>query len=73
MSRQHLGEHIVLKSGHEWKDVSTPIEPSVPSTAYGVVNQLRDPALLLEDNVVYMLYAVTGESGFLEVKTRNLK
>jgi hypothetical protein len=35
----------------------------VRSTAYGRVNQLRDPALFEENGVVYLLYAVAGESG----------
>jgi hypothetical protein len=35
--------------------------PSVRTTAYGVVNQLRDPAIH-EEAVTYLLYAVGGES-----------
>jgi hypothetical protein len=35
----------------------------VRSTAYGHVNQLRDPALYEEEGIVYLLYAVAGESG----------
>jgi hypothetical protein len=37
--------------------------PSVRSTAYGVVNQLRDPAVYEEAGVTYLLYAIGGESG----------
>ena len=33
------------------------------STAYGVVNELRDPALLLDEGRIYLFYAVAGESG----------
>ena len=41
-----------------------PPEPSVRSTAYGQVNQLRDPALFEdEDGRLFLLYAVAGESG----------
>ena len=40
-----------------------PLVPSVRSTAYGHVNQLRDPAVFAEDGQVYLLYAVAGESG----------
>ena len=40
-----------------------PLEPSVRSTAYGQVNQLRDPAIFEEDGEVFLLYAVAGESG----------
>jgi hypothetical protein len=35
----------------------------VRSTAYGHVNQLRDPAIFEEDGRTYLLYAVAGESG----------
>ncbi len=37
--------------------------PSVRSTAYGVVNQLRDPAIYEEAGETFLLYAVGGESG----------
>ena len=35
------------------------------ASEYGVWagNQLRDPALFEEDGIVYLLYAVAGESG----------
>ena len=54
---------VVLKPEFDWEGANAPIEPSVRSTAYGQVNQLRDPALHVEDSVVYLLYAVAGESG----------
>lgn len=54
---------VVLKPEYEWEGAMAEIEPSVRSTAYGKVNQLRDPALYIEDNVIYLLYAVAGESG----------
>ena len=56
-------EVILLKPEFEWEGASAPNEPSVRSTAYGQVNQLRDPALYSEDGIVYLLYAVAGESG----------
>jgi hypothetical protein len=56
-------EVILLKPEIEWEGASAPNEPSVRSTAYGQVNQLRDPALYSEDGIVYLLYAVAGESG----------
>lgn len=68
MTWQHIGEHVVLKPEHKWEGADAPIEPSVRSTAYGIVNQLRDPALFVEDGVVYMLYAVAGESGIALAK-----
>lgn len=53
----------VLRPEFEWEGADAPIEPSVRSTAYGQVNQLRDPALYVEGDEVYLLYAVAGESG----------
>ena len=56
-------ERVVLRPERNWEGADAPVEPSVRSTAYGHVNQLRDPTLYIEDDVVYMLYAVAGESG----------
>ena len=56
-------EVMVLKPEFDWEGASAPVEPSVRSTAYGQVNQLRDPALYVEGDQVYLLYAVAGESG----------
>ena len=56
-------EVMLLKPEFDWEGANAPIEPSVRSTAYGQVNQLRDPALYVEGDTVYLLYAVAGESG----------
>lgn len=53
----------VLRPEFDWEGADAPVEPSVRSTAYGKVNQLRDPALYVEGDEVYLLYAVAGESG----------
>ena len=53
----------VMRPEHPWEGASAPNLPSVRSTAYGVVNQLRDPAIYEESGVTYLLYAVGGESG----------
>ena len=63
MEWRESGEVVVLRPERDWEGANAPIEPSVRSTAYGQVNQLRDPALYVEDGVVYLLYAVAGESG----------
>ena len=55
----------ILRPQYEWEGSNAPLEPSVRSTAYGVVNQLRDPAIY-EDNEsgrTYLFYAVGGEAG----------
>ena len=53
----------VLRPERDWEGANAPLESSVRSTAYGQVNQLRDPAIFEEDGRVYLLYAVAGESG----------
>ncbi len=53
----------ILRPEFPWEGADAPIEPSIRSTAYGHVNQLRDPAIYEEDGKVFLLYAVVGESG----------
>jgi len=53
----------VLRPERPWEGADAPLTPSIRSTAYGHVNQLRDPAIFEEDGRVYLLYAVAGESG----------
>ncbi len=52
-----------MRPEHHWEGADAPLEPSVRSTAYGHVNQLRDPAILEDDGRVFLFYAVAGESG----------
>lgn len=58
----------VLRPEREWEGADAPLLPSVRSTAYGMVNQLRDPAIYVEGEDVYLLYAVAGESGIAIAK-----
>lgn len=53
----------VLRPERTWEGADAPVTPSVRSTAYGQVNQLRDPAIFVENGRVYLLYAIAGESG----------
>jgi len=55
----------VLRPEFDWEGADAPLEPSVRSTAYGHVNQLRDPAIFedTENGRTFLLYAVAGESG----------
>ncbi|MDA1092046.1 MAG: hypothetical protein O3A25_02065 [Acidobacteria bacterium] len=55
----------VLRPEHDWEGADAPLEPSVRSTAYGHVNQLRDPAIYEDSHSgrVFLAYAVAGESG----------
>jgi hypothetical protein len=53
----------VLRPERDWEGANAPLEPSVRSSAYGRVNQLRDPAIFREGDRTFLLYAVAGESG----------
>lgn len=53
----------VMRPEHPWEGANAANVPSVRSTAYDVVNQLRDPAIYEEADETYLLYAVGGESG----------
>jgi hypothetical protein len=53
----------ILRPERSWEGANAPLTPSVRSTAYGQVNQLRDPAIYEENGSTYLLYAVAGESG----------
>ena len=60
---QVVDTHEVLRPEMDYEGADAPLEPSVRSTAYGHVNQLRDPAIFVQDGDIYLLYAVAGESG----------
>ena len=53
----------VLRPERDWEGADAAQVPSVRSTAYGHVNQLRDPAVYEENGHVYLLYVIAGESG----------
>ena len=53
----------ILRPERRWEGADAPLVPSIRSTAYGQVNQLRDPAIFHEGGRVCLLYAVAGESG----------
>lgn len=63
----------ILRPERSWEGADAPRQPSLRSTAYGHVNQLRDPAIFEDDGRVFLLYAVAGESGIAiaEVKVTN--
>ena len=63
MSWEETAPVEVLRPERDWEGADAPLLPSVRSTAYGHVNQLRDPAVHVEDGRVFLLYAVAGESG----------
>ena len=57
------GTHSLLKPERPWEGADLPLEPSVRDAVNVRVNQLRDPAIYVEDDRVYLLYAVAGEAG----------
>lgn len=67
----------VLRPERDWEGADAPLRPSVRSTAYGHVNQLRDPAIYEENGRTYLLYAVAGEGGIaiaeVHVNTMNVR
>jgi len=60
----------VLRPERAWEGADAPLRPSLRSTAFGHVNQLRDPAIYEEDGRVFLLYAVAGESGIAIAEVR---
>ncbi|MEM7101232.1 MAG: hypothetical protein AAF541_23420 [Pseudomonadota bacterium] len=60
---QVVDTHEILRPERDYEGANAPLESSVRSTAYGQVNQLRDPAVFVEGDDIYLLYAVAGESG----------
>jgi hypothetical protein len=53
----------ILRPERAWEGADAPLVPSIRSTAYGAVNQLRDPAIFEESGRLFLFYAVAGESG----------
>ena len=53
----------VLRPERGWEGAGVPLEPSLRGPVYGSVNQLRDPAIYVEEDRVFLLYAVAGEAG----------
>lgn len=53
----------VLRPQRNYEDANEPLSPSLRSSVDHCVNQLRAPAIFIEDDNVYLVYAVAGESG----------
>ena len=53
---RETGGEEVLRPERSWEGADAPLVPSIRSTAYGYVNQLRDPAIFEEDGATYLLY-----------------
>ena len=66
------GDQELLRPEHSWEGADAPLVPSKRSTAYGVVNQIRDPAIFEENGRVYLLYAIGGEAGIAIAEVNGL-
>lgn len=63
----------VLRPELAWEGAEAPNEPSVRSVAYGLVNQLRDPAIHSEGDRLVLLYAFGGESGIAAAELHDMR
>ncbi len=54
---------LLLAPQRDWEGAHLPVEPSRMGRAKGAVNQLRDPAIYIEGERLYLLYSVAGERG----------
>ena len=53
----------ILRPERDWEGARATVEPSVRGPVSGCVNQLRDPAIYVEGDREFLLYAIAGESG----------
>ena len=54
---------LLLAPQRDWEGAYLPVEPSRIGLAKEAVNQLRDPAIYVEEDRLYLLYSVAGEQG----------
>jgi hypothetical protein len=53
----------VLRPKRDYEGANLPLVPSIRGESNRPVNQLRDPAVYVEDGELYLLYSVAGERG----------
>ena len=63
MNWEQVDHGEILRPEKSWEGADEPLVPSMRSTAYTKVNELRDPAVFLDEGRIYLFYAVAGESG----------
>ncbi len=62
----------VHRAQQAWEGAELPLEPSRRGAIMHPVNQLRDPAIFLEADKVYLLYTVAGEQGIAVGRLKGL-
>ena len=63
----------VLRPERDYEGANEPNAPSLRSSVDHPVNQLRDPAVFLEGDDAYLVYAVAGESGLAIARVRDVQ
>jgi hypothetical protein len=63
---------VVLHPEHDWEGANQPLIESERGQSVGLVNQLRDPCIFIEDETTYLLYSVAGESGIAIAEVKGL-
>ncbi len=59
-----MGDAVeVHRAQKNWEGADQPAVASAYGAIHGRVNQLRDPAIYVEKNEIYLLYALAGEMG----------
>ncbi len=53
----------VHRAAKTWEGADLPPIASAYGAVHGRANQLRDPAIFVEDDKIYLLYALAGEQG----------
>ncbi len=56
-------ETALRKPAQEWEGANLPLKPSEYGGIFEPVNQLRDPAIFVEEDQRYLLYSIAGEQG----------
>ena len=59
---------MVLKPEMDWEGANLPLIQSSRDAINVPVNQVRDPAVFVEKDVIYLLYSVRGENGIAIAK-----
>jgi len=53
----------VLQPEHDYEGAEEELTPSIRGLVVGPANQLRDPAILIDDDEAFLFYAIAGEYG----------
>ena len=62
---------FVLGPQEDWEGARLPVTASRAGAARGPENAVRDPAIFIEEDRVYLLYSVAGESGIAIAEVRD--